>query len=264
VFSSLLRVGKESLFWQALKMLLTFVLLVFLLSFLLFLKKKPRLSAFVLFLAILVTGLLGSGPVTQSALDSIQTFPPQLQPQWKESNIIFVLGSGQARWTADYVSPQIIANSRLLQAIKLYQSCKKSNASASCTVLASGGDPSQSGEAEALTMARELKLAGVAEGDVMSEPESRDTYENARNSAKLIEGHRYDTMTLVTSGFHMKRSEICFQLNGISVLAAPSDRLRAISVPYPHAANLYYINLVAHEYAGIIKAYLIKLTGFNL
>jgi uncharacterized SAM-binding protein YcdF (DUF218 family) len=113
-------------------------------------------------------------------------------------------------------------------------------------------------------MSRLLNSLGVSENDILTETESMDTYQNAKNTVKLIEEKHYDSVILVTSGFHLKRAEICFQLNGLVVTPAPSDRLVASMSWYPNASNLYYFNLVAHEFGGIIKAYLIKLTGFNL
>lgn len=243
-------------------MILTFVLALFALAFLLHLGKRSKLSAFVLFFGILLVAAAGSGPVTEWTLGTLQTYPSPLKPKWKDSNLIIILGSGQTRWSEDYVSPQIFGTSRMTEGVRLYLECKKTNKV--CNIICAGGDPSKVGEAEAVTMSRLLQKLGVAEADILIETESRNTYENAQNVFKNLNGSKFDQTLLVTSSFHMKRSEICFQLNGMTVTPAPSDRLQAYKTLYPHAVNLYYNNLVAHEYAGILKAYFIKTTGLSL
>ncbi len=260
-FSSLIRVGKDSLFWQALKVILSFVLALFIIAFFLQLGKRSKLSVFVLFLGILTLAAAGSGPVTEWSLATLQPYTAPLNPEWKDNNLIIVLGSGQARWSPEYVSPQVFGISRTTEAARLYFQCKKTGKV--CNIIASGGDPSGSGETEAVTMKSLLQQLGVIESDILTETESRNTYENAQNVFKVIADRKYENKVLVTSGFHLKRSEICFQLNGITVVPAPADRVKAYTHLYPDVANLYFNNMVAHEYAGILKAYFLKTTGLS-
>ncbi|MCC2680404.1 MAG: hypothetical protein K0R29_2980 [Pseudobdellovibrio sp.] len=265
-FSSVIIVVKDSLFWQALKVILLFVLALFILSFFLHLGKRSKLSVFVLFLGILVTGAAGSGPVTELLLKELQPYSAPLKPEWKDRNLIIVLGSGQSRWSADYVSPQVFGISRTAEAARLYLECKK--AGKACTVIASGGDPGGSGEAEATTMKVLLQKLGVSESDIMAETESRNTYENARNvlaylKQHMIEVSSFNQLILVTSGFHMKRSELCFRLNNMTVIPAPADYIKAAATIYPNVVNLYFSNLIAHEYAGVLKAYLLYTSGIS-
>jgi len=241
--------------------ILLFVLILFIVAFFLHLGKRSKLSVFVLLLGILITGAGGAGPVTEWSLGLLQPYTAPAKPEWRERNLIIVLGSGQARWSADFVGPQVFGISRTTEAARLYADCKK--AGKLCNVIAAGGDPSASGQSEAVTMKALLLQLGVSESDVLTETESRNTYENARNVRKVIEDRKFENQILVTSGFHMKRSELCFRLNGMAVTPAPADFVKAFATVYPHAANLYFNNLVFHEYAGVLKAYFVYTTGIS-
>lgn len=208
-----------------------------------------------------MAGAAGSGPVTAWFLEKLQPYSSPLKPEWKESNLIIVLGSGQARWSNNYVSPQVFGISRTTEAARLYLDCKK--AGKVCTLITSGGDPSATGESEAVTMKALLLQLGVSAGDILAETESRNTYENAQFVFKAVAERKFANYILVTSGFHMKRSELCFQMNGMTVVAAPADRIQAHQPVYPHAANFYFNNMVAHEYGGILKAYFLYTTGLR-
>lgn len=223
--------------------------------------KRTKTSVAVLLLTILVAGAAGSGPVTTWFLETLQPYHSQLKPEWKDSNLIIVLGSGQARWSKEFVSPQVFGISRTTEAARLYFDCKK--AGKICTVITSGGDPSTTGESEAVTMKTLLLQLGVAENEILTETESRNTFENAQFVFKAVAEQKFANYILVTSGFHMKRSELCFQMQGMTVVAAPADRLQAHKPVYPHVANFYFNNMVAHEYGGILKAYFLYTTGLR-
>lgn len=219
------------------------------------------MAVFVLLLGILITSAAGLGQVTAWALATLQPYTSPLKGEWKDSNLIIVLGSGQARWSKDYVSPQVFGISRTTEAARLYLDCKKNGKS--CTLITSGGDPSSTGESEAEAMKGLLLKLGVNESDILTETESRNTYENAQFVFKAVADRKFSNYVLVTSGFHMKRSELCFQLNGMTVIPAPADRVQAYNTVYPHVANFYFNNLAAHEYAGILKAYFLYTTGLR-
>ena len=59
--------------------------------------------------------------------------------------------------------------------------------------------------------AREL----IAKADILIENDSRNTYENAVNSAKMLNtSYPNGRLLLVTSAFHMRRSLACFRKTG--------------------------------------------------
>ena len=65
---------------------------------------------------------------------------------------------------------------------------------------------------EAELLKRLLLLADIPARDIITESESRNTHENALNSARLL-NERYPNQTclLITSAYHMRRAEACFR-----------------------------------------------------
>ena len=66
---------------------------------------------------------------------------------------------------------------------------------------------------------------GVPADRVISENQSRNTYENARNTAEILRKSDFKPpYLLVTSAFHMRRSLLCFQKQGIDVVPYAVDQ----------------------------------------
>jgi len=57
---------------------------------------------------------------------------------------------------------------------------------------------------------------------IIIENESRDTYDNARNSSLICLKHDFKNPILVTSAYHMRRSVMSFKRFGVSVLPVPT------------------------------------------
>lgn len=77
---------------------------------------------------------------------------------------------------------------------------------------------------EALEVRTLLLLAGVPETDIIMESKSRNTYENAQFTKKLLTQHpELKSFVLVTSAFHMRRASACFNKAGIVHTAFPAD-----------------------------------------
>ena len=84
-------------------------------------------------------------------------------------------------------------------------------------ILVSGGSGRllNIGEREADQLATALVMMGVAKEDILTENNSRNTYESAIEVRKLLERKATpDQCLLVTSAFHMRRSLACFKKAG--------------------------------------------------
>lgn len=69
-----------------------------------------------------------------------------------------------------------------------------------------------------------LRMAGVPAQDILWESESRNTYENALFSARVLRDRlKTDRCILVTSANHMRRAEACFRKQGIQVVSYPAN-----------------------------------------
>lgn len=113
---------------------------------------------------------------------------------------------------------------------------------------------------------RILLLAGVPSSDIILETESRNTYENATKTAELLKKHpELKKLLLVTSAFHMRRSEACFQKAGLRPAIFSTD-FYAIERSYmpdklliPDIYSFSDWHMLLHEIAGYI---IYKMLGY--
>jgi uncharacterized SAM-binding protein YcdF (DUF218 family) len=113
---------------------------------------------------------------------------------------------------------------------------------------------------ESATMARLLEGLGVAKERTVLESRSRDTYENAAFTKRLVDPRPGQRWLLVTSGWHMPRAMGSFRKAGFPVEPWPVDyrtsgrlRLRlGTSVP----EGLRRVDFVTKEYLGLVVYYL--------
>lgn len=123
-------------------------------------------------------------------------------------------------------------------------------------MIVSGGIvPSEpAAEPEAVVAAQTLEELGLKERKVLVEAGSRNTWENAA----LVETRFHPKrVVLVTSAYHMPRSVLAFERNGISVVPAPtgylSDRAGYSFYAYlPTAGALRVTGIALKEYLGYL------------
>lgn len=216
---------------------------------------KKYAKAFV-FLAIFtaVCAFIGTGYITQQALDSLQIHGRLKNFEWHDSNAIILLGGGTAKWDDDFQTPGSVF-ARLLEASRLYQQCKKQ--SRKCFVVVTGGDPLNIGKPEAEVMASELVALNVNSSDIITEKSSRNTFENAKLTSAILKEKAFESVVLVTSGTHMLRSLAMFAFFGIAVTPAPADHIVASNSWKHMSGNFVALDAVLHEYAGLLQFYFI-------
>ncbi|NDK56574.1 YdcF family protein [Pontibacter fetidus] len=134
--------------------------------------------------------------------------------------------------------------------------------------LISGGDGRVTGTAvpEAEQIEKILLMAGVAEEDIVTEANSRNTHENAVNTARLLAQHpEWKKKLLVTSAFHMRRSAGCFAKAGVKTDVYSTDFYSAPryftpdETIIPNAGSFENWHLLIHEIAGYV---VYKLMGY--
>lgn len=93
------------------------------------------------------------------------------------------------------------------------------------TILISGG----SGElldgtySEAVELRKLLLSMGIPDSVIRVEGKSRNTYENAIESVKILKGIDPKDCLLITSAFHMPRASACFKKAGFDCPVFPTD-----------------------------------------
>lgn len=101
-----------------------------------------------------------------------------------------------------------------------------------------------------------MVMAGVPEGDILLENESRNTHESAVNVKKIIPADS-GNYVLITSAFHMRRSEACFKKAGFTLDTFSADyythpryfTLDAFLIPRADSINLW--QKMFKEWTGI-------------
>jgi len=74
-------------------------------------------------------------------------------------------------------------------------------------------------------MADMLVFFGVPREAILLEDRSRNTYENAVESARILSDHGFERIVLVTSAMHMPRAYGVFRMTDLTVIPAPTDYL---------------------------------------
>ena len=118
----------------------------------------------------------------------------------------------------------------------------------------------------ALIKANPIGLSAQKSEDIIQDPDSLNTYQNAVNVKKILSERGIDRVLLVTSAMHMPRSLAIFKHLEINAIAAPTDFLvtkgeiqelsstpkGAILNLLPDSKNLHNFTLALKEYIGMV------------
>ena len=232
---------------------------------LLWLTRRQRAGKVVTSIGVGLLLLFSLGAASDTLLRPLeQQYPPlaitvseaaTIPTSFSTTRWIVVLGGGafsnpQLPLTSNLYDPSL---ARVVEGVELHKRIPGSK------LIFSGGK-FKSSEPEAVLMAQVAKLLGVAQQDMLLEPESKDTEAQAMNIKPLVGN---DRLILVTSAGHMPRSMALFKQAGMSPIPAPTDyqtnpqgiKLEDFN-PKPDA--LRKAGLAIHEYIGLAWA---KLRG---
>ncbi|MBN1145847.1 MAG: YdcF family protein [Anaerolineales bacterium] len=233
-------------------------------------RRAPRAGLQRAVLALALTCLLlgGNGWVATGLARSLEwrCLPPEPLPQ---AEAIVLLGGSTLPALAPRPMVEISgAGDRVLYAAWLYKQ------GLAARILLSGGvlDWSEQDTSPAEDMATLLEMMGVPPEALWLESESRNTYENALYSARILREKGVRRILLVTSASHMPRSLKLFQAQGLQVIPMPTDftvtqrasqemDARAVILGLaPSAENLALSTRMLKEYIGI---FVYDLRGWN-
>lgn len=242
------------------------VLLILLaLAVVLALLKWRRCSRALLALAVIVLLAVGCGPLPNWLLARLQADVAVEAPvAWGQHNAIVLLGAGTVRVaTTGKVEPSLFAYGRIDKAAAMYHACRLQAARA-CKVEVSGGDARGLGQPEASVYAAVLRRLGVDAGDLLLEPRSMNTWQNAQFSGPLLKAYAADRVLLVSSGFHLRRAMLYFTHFGIHATPVRADYVSAITSWKPLSYNFTLADLALHEYVGIARYHWYNAMGWNV
>jgi uncharacterized SAM-binding protein YcdF (DUF218 family) len=218
-------------------------------------RQESRRRLLWLTVAFLALTLLCVPAVGHLALGTLEWPYPPLEQRPQDAEAIVVL--------AGYVIPPSGSRSqaelgedtlrRCVKAMELYRQGK------ACPVLVSGGkvNPDDPGPTCAEAMRDFLVRVGVKADDVILEGRSRDTFENAVESCKLLRERGLRKVVLVTDATHLHRALACFRRQGFEAVPC-GCRYRAVALsgsvfdflPRPAAAR--GLEDACHERLGTV------------
>jgi uncharacterized SAM-binding protein YcdF (DUF218 family) len=176
-------------------------------------------------------------------------YPPRALSATPEAEAIVLLGGATRGDTHMSTLGDLNQQAdRLVHAVALYKAGR-----APVVLLSGGGQPG--GRAEAEVMRDILLVMGIPEQAFVLERASRNTYDNAVNSARLLQARGLNSVLLVTSAFHMRRAEALFAAQGLQVIPAPTDYQRLVIKPVlprwlPTVDDLARSSYAMHELVG--------------
>jgi uncharacterized SAM-binding protein YcdF (DUF218 family) len=248
----------------AVLMTLDVLLVLILLSFVMALLRWRRCSRVLLALAVALLLAVGCGPLPNWLLARLQSdYAKQTPMVWGQRNAIVLLGAGTVR-VADTgrVEASLFAYGRIDKAAALYRECRQ--ADRQCKVEVSGGDARGLGQSEAAIYARNLQRLGVDAADLLLEPRSMNTWQNAQFSASLLKTFGADRVLLVSSGYHLRRGMLYFAHFGIRATPVRADYVRGVASWTPLSYNFTMTDAALHEYAGIARYHWYNAMGWNV
>ena len=164
---------------------------------------------------------------------------------------ILVLGSEHRSDDDLSITSQVkgIAINRLVEGIRHYKNLEN----VKLIVSGYGGFDKNS---HAFMQERLAISLGVNPSDIIRLDSPKDTKEEAVETKKILADKPF---ILVTSAFHMKRSALLFQKEGLNIIPSPTSHLayEATSLSsYIEASNIRKSEMAIHEYLGLMYSWL--------
>jgi uncharacterized SAM-binding protein YcdF (DUF218 family) len=211
-------------------------------------RRSGRLLMAISIVALVLAGWSPAGPLALKSLED--RFPPP-RIEGPVSGIVMLGGAVDVHITKDRGSPALTDAGERVTAVAVL-----ARQYPDARIILSGGasDIGNSGAATESAVAKDLLVAmGLPADRIELEERSRNTCENAEESAVVAQPESGETWLLVTSASHMPRSVGCFRAAGFQVIPYPVD-YRTRDVPWEVlsiATGLEMLDLAAHEWIGL-------------
>ncbi|MBX7058981.1 MAG: YdcF family protein [Leptospirales bacterium] len=222
--------------------------------------KLPRSRFRLVFrLALVAIFLLSTNRISGALIAPLESAYPQMRSaDAPQADAIVVLGGMSDPLSARLEGPEFLDSvDRILAAELLWRAGK-----APLLVISGGlGLMLQRGEPEARALQRWLLARGIPQSAIVIGDRSRNTAENAIETAALARSRGWTRVLLVTSAFHLPRATLCFRKQGLAVIPFPTDYYRSVVDPGPEgimpAPGAMSLSTVAiKEYLGIVAYWL--------
>lgn len=217
-------------------------------------KRKYLYSCLVLLLVLiyLFSSYPGEFLLTRPLEDNFDPLSiSSMESKVNNSTVIVLLGGGVKRGTPRGVEIGKITLARLYRAWQIH---KKTGLN---LVVSGGVVPGADNTSGAEIMKKVLLDLGVKEDKIILEKKAKNTWQNAVNTASLLEGKEYEQIILVTSALHMKRAVYSFERNcKQDLIPAPANYIFKTDISLldylPNRESLDNSLAALHEWIGLV------------
>ncbi len=235
-----------------------------------------RAKSVVLFATVLLTLLISTGVIPKYLLDKLQQdYAQKPTIQWQDNNAIILLGAGLEKVGSTIhdvdsnidsnriysIEPPFHAFGRIHEAARLYNECISTEQQ--CKIIVSGGDTHKLGTTEAAVYKKSLTDIGINTADIITEPNSLNTWQNAQFTSELLKQGNFDNSVLVSSGLHIKRSQLYFEHFGVRATPIRADYMSAQVTWLPLGYNFALTDFALHEWIGFWRYDIYNMIGAN-
>jgi uncharacterized SAM-binding protein YcdF (DUF218 family) len=206
-------------------------------------KRRPRLARACLILAVASLWLLSSPWMSDALTGLVERYPPlDLRTAGAAQAIVILGGGGQRAFAPEYAGPA--ADPLLLERLSFGAYIARKTG---LPILVTGYHIEAAAMRDSLQRNFDINVRWV-------DDQSYDTFENARNSVRLLNTGDIHRVFLVTHATHMWRSVHEFTAAGIEVVPAPVGILAEREVGYfrvlPSAGALLRSSAAINELVG--------------
>ncbi len=230
-----------------------------LLAALLLRTRRPRLGVAAIVGAIAVLVVLGNGRVSNALQRSLEAPEPPVAHPGDHWDAVIVL-SGMVDEAVAAERGEVAYNGSVDRIIEANQLLHDGRAR---YVLLSGGSGQLHGDGveEARLLARQLEAWGIDKERIVVEPHSRNTHENAVESAAIVRERGWRRVVVVSSAMHMRRALGCFRKAGVQADGLAVDfRASRTSLWLPDANDLDKSGAAIREMVGRL---IYRLVGYS-
>ncbi len=212
-------------------------------------RRRPRLARYLCAASFALLWILSTTAFNVPLLAALAWPAPASLQEANGARAIVVLGGGISKTPPEYFGATTV-NARTLDRLRYAAWLHRQT---ELPILASGGRHDGVAESEAELM------KGALENEFGTpvrwiEPDSRNTFENARKSARILHGAGVRKIYLVTDSNHMRRALQAFAPTGIEVIPAPINIFTrdplGVGAFLPSPLGMSTSASIAHELVG--------------
>jgi len=223
---------------------------------------KTRWGRGLIAFSMLALWLLSIEPVRDVLLSPLENRYPAFQshsidlstPINSKTTVIVLLGGGVEEKAPEYSGRDTLSRLAMMRTVYAADLARRTGLDVYTT---GGAVLSETTEPEGVLMQRMLMRLGIFESRIHIESKANNTWENAANLRRILQGDGVHNIVLVTTAWHMPRSVRVFEQQGFNVTAAPCDYVVKRSA-YDIRSWLPRWNVMAdsadglHEYMGML------------